>query len=127
MHLIDTSVWIDFLRGTSNPKIKLLEGLLEEGDAHLCEITFAEICFGARDHRQLQKYERYFSALPFLPLPLNWHRELSKMGHLLRMKGHQPFVADLMIALTAIAHRATLLTNDSDFKPYADLFGLEIQ
>lgn len=127
MYLVDTSIWIDFLRGLSSPKVSLLEGLLEEGEAHLCEVTFAEICFGARDHGQFRKYETYFAALPFLSLPPNWHREIARMGYHLRSKGHRPFTADLMIALTALTHRATLLTDDSDFKPLVTFFGLEVQ
>lgn len=127
MHLIDTSVWIDFLRGVPHPRVSLLEGLLEEGEAYLCEVTFAEICFGARDEPQFKKYSRYFSALPFLALPPDWHQEAARLGYTLRRKGHKPFVADLLIALTALTHKAVLLTRDADFIPYRDLFGLVLE
>ena len=107
--------------------MRLLEGLLEEGEAHLCEITYAEICFGAKDQRQFQKYSRHFADLPFLPVPSGWHLELSHMGHVLRTKGRKPYVADLLIALVAIHHRAILLTRDKDFDVYRDLFGLVLE
>lgn len=126
MYLIDTSVWIDFLRGTATPRVNLLEGLLDEGDAYLCDITLAEICYGARDDRQLEKYLRYFTPLPFLSLPNGWHIQLAHMGFRLRKHGHAPFTGDLLIALAALTHGASLLTNDADFAPYTTLFGLRV-
>lgn len=126
MHLIDTSVWVDFLRGLSNPKVHLLEALLEEGEAYLCEITYAEICLGARDKRQFEKYSQYFSVLPFLALPSQWHKRAAEMGHALRLKGRKPFIADLLIAMTALHHQAPLLSQDMDFEPYQELFGLAL-
>jgi len=126
MHLIDTSVWINFLRGKQDSKVLFLESLLEEGDAFLCEVTYAEICFGARGTKQFKKYSQHFSSLPFLSLPGAWHKKASEMGFTLRAKGHKPFFADLMIALVAIEHRASLLTTDEDFEPYRELFGLAL-
>lgn len=126
MTLIDTCIWIDFLRGRDLPHVQLLEALLGEGEACLCEVTFAEICFGARDERQFKKYERDFSQIPLLKFPDNWHRELARMGHALQRHGHRPFMADLQIALTALTHDADLLTTDKDFLPYQSLFGLRL-
>ena len=127
MYLVDTSVWLDFLRGTSHPRVALLEGLLEDGEAHLCEVTYAEICFGSRDQSQLEKYVAYFSALPFLLLPVNWHQEVARMGFVMKSKGFRPFIADLLIAFTALTHRAILLTSDKDFNVHRDLFGLVVE
>lgn len=127
MHLIDTSVWIDFLRGSPHPKVRYLEGLLDEGEAGLCGVTFAEICFGAKDEAQFKKYHRDFSSLPFLDPPGDWPHQMARIGYQLREKGRKPFVADLLIALTALHHHVPLLTNDSDFEPYRDLFGLVLE
>lgn len=126
MILVDTCIWIDFLRGRASPAVQLLEGLLEEGDAALCEIAYAEICFGARDDRQFRKYERDFSRIPFLTLPQNWYQPVARMGHQLLRAGHRPFMADLQIALAAISNKASLLTSDRDFLPYRKHFDLEL-
>ena len=71
MLLVDTSVWIPFLRGNDSRGVKRLEQLLKNGDAYLCEITFAEICFGARDSAQLRLYEKELrkEVLPRLKVP----------------------------------------------------------
>jgi predicted nucleic acid-binding protein len=124
--LIDTCVWIDLLRGKDTKRTALLEGLLEEGEAYLCGTTFCEICFGAGDERQFHRYHQKFSALPFLDTPQNGHIEMARMGFVLRRKGYKPFMADIMIALTAIVHETTLLTDDQDFIPYQKFLGLKL-
>ena len=127
MYLVDTSVWIDFLRGIDTEKVALLRLLLEEGEAGICEIVYAEICFGAKNPKQCKTYAEYFGAMPFLSLPPDWHVHIAKMGNELRLKGHKPFVADLMIAFAALHHQVTLLTKDKDFQSYHDFFSLKIQ
>lgn len=126
MFLVDTSIWIHFLRGVHNQKVQFLEDLLKGGDAAICGVVFSEICFGARDEKQFEKYSHYFGTLPMLGLPENWHRELARMGSILRRGGFQPFVADLVISLTAISHQATLLTADSDFEAHRKLLGVNL-
>ena len=126
MYLVDTSVWVDFLRGKATEQVAFLETLLEEGNAFLCEVTYSEICFGARNKRQLAEYQDHFLEMPFLELPELWHREVGRMGHRLRKSGYKPFLADLMICLVAIHHQAGLLTTDRDFIPFEKLFGLKV-
>jgi len=70
MYLIDTSVWNNFLRGKADQEVELLTGLLEDGSAYLCEVTFAEICFGARDKKQFKQYEERFSEMSFWSSPM---------------------------------------------------------
>lgn len=126
MYLVDTSVWIPLLRGQSDQKGQFLESLLEEGEASLCEVVYAEICFGAGNKRQFEKYAGYFGNLPFLALPENWHRRAAEIGYSLRIKGHKPFLGDLLIALIALEHKVPLVTHDKDFRPYREFFGLEL-
>ena len=126
MYLVDTSVWIDFLRGTENAWTSLLEALLREGEAGICPMVYAEICFGAQDELQLARYRKKFAALPMFTLPDTWHEDAATMGFALRRKGHKPFIADMMIALTAIKHELPLISKDSDFAIYTKLFGLTL-
>lgn len=127
MYLVDTSVWIDFLRGVENEKVVFLKLLLEEGDACLCEVVYSEICFGAKNSKQFKIYAEYFGAMPFLTMPQDWHVKIAQMGYQLKLKGHKPFMADLMVAFTALHHEVILLTKDKDFQSYRDIFGLKIQ
>ncbi len=126
LHLVDTSVWIDFLRGRENPKSKFLANLLGTGDVAINSVVFSEICWGAVNAKQQQKYRQEFQKLPFLHLPDDWHLTLATMGHQLRLSGHKPFLADLCITLTALHHDVPLLTNDHDFESHHRAFGLNL-
>ncbi len=127
VHLVDTSVWVDFLRGISNPRVSLLESLLHDGEAYLCEVTYAEICVGAKSPQQFQKFAQSFAGLPFLSLPNHWHQEIARMGYVLKSKGRKAFIADLLIALVALHHRVPLLSKDKDFEVFRALFGLRLE
>lgn len=126
LHLVDTSVWIDFLRNRENPKSLFLEELLGTGNAAINPVVFSEICWGAVNNKQKQKYHQEFQKLPFLPLPQDWHLLLSDMGHKLRLSGFKPFFADLCITLTALHHEVPLLTSDRDFESHRAAFDLNL-
>ncbi len=126
MVLVDTSVWVDFLRGIKDPKVFSLKELLVKGEVSLNEVIFAEICFGARGPKQFEQFKKYFSSLPFLHLPEDWHHTLAEMGQTLTRSGYKPFIADLLITLTALDHQVPLLTTDSDFEIFEKLFGLKL-
>ena len=127
MYLVDTSVWIDFLRGKENSRVQLLAELLELGEAALCEVVLAEICWGAENKKQYDKYLRYFSVLPFVRLPDNWPVKIAQMGYQLRHAGFRPFIADLTITLCAMENNLILLSSDTDFEPHRRLFGLRLK
>lgn len=126
MYLVDTSVWIDFLRGKNNSYVTLLEELLKQGDAYINEIIFCEICYGASSKKQFDKYFDYFSAIPFIKLKPNWQIKVASMGYKLRSSGFKPFSSDILIALCSINKNMPLLTKDSDFEPMKKLFGLRL-
>ncbi len=56
MILVDTSVWIDFLKGTNSPERYLLHRLLEEEeDVSITEIILTEILQGIREERDFER------------------------------------------------------------------------
>lgn len=127
MYLVDTSVWIDFLRNKSNERITLLDSLLEDGSAYICEIIFIEVLSGAKDAAQFKKYETYFGQLPFLRLGPAWEKRVSQMIFEAKNAGKSVFVADTIIAHLAIENNLVLLTSDKDFAAFHHLHDLKIQ
>jgi predicted nucleic acid-binding protein len=124
--LVDTCIWVDYLRDLSKPHVEELDRLLALGEVFTCEATVAEICFGARDHKQLLEYQTYFGLLPFLSTPKDWPLRVGEMGFKVRKSGQQPFLADLLIAYTALHFDVPLFTRDHDFDIFKKLFGLKL-
>ena len=65
MILVDTSVWIDFLRGEGSPERRLLHTLIkEEEDLCVTGIVLTEVLQGIRHERSLRKTRDYLLEFP---------------------------------------------------------------
>ena len=48
MTLVDSSVWIDFLRGTATPEVGRLQQLMRRGEVMIGDLIVTEVLQGAR-------------------------------------------------------------------------------
>ena len=64
MYLVDTSVWVDFLRGEPTPQVAALEDLLS-GDqvVGIAPVILQEVLQGADSSARFEKWRRYFGDL----------------------------------------------------------------
>ena len=126
MYLIDTSIWIDFLRNKSTTSVQKLEELMSFGEVGINEIIYNEICFGARDINQFSKYRHYFGQIPFYSLQNGWHEQVAAIRFKLKKNGVTSFLPDSMIAYTALAYDLTLVTKDQDFESFVKYCGIKL-
>lgn len=127
--LVDTSVWIDHLRGVETPATRILDGLFEKGeDVAICGVVLTEILQGIPNDREYGMTLKAMEHLTFLSMgtrevfvaAARIYRSLRKRGITVR----KPI--DCMIAAVAIASGASLLHNDRDFDPIASHCGLSV-
>jgi len=105
LFIFDSDIIIDYLRG--------FEGALEffesfDYDFNTSVVTIAELYSGVRD-KDRQELEYFMSLFAVLPLTT----EIAKVAAFLRQsyfKSHGMGLADAMIAATAKAHGATLVS-----------------
>ena len=65
--LVDSTVWIDFLRGTSGPAVQRLELLIDDGeDICICGFVLTEVLQGIRDEKQHLATKAQFENLIYL-------------------------------------------------------------
>lgn len=124
MVLVDTTVWIDWLRGRGSPAVARLDSLLDEGDAALAPVVLQELLQGAADAAALATLRRRFGALPMLaPKPaIELHAEAGTLYARCRWAGVTPRSPhDCLIAATAIAAGVPLLHDDRDFDRIASV------
>jgi len=117
--LVDTSVLIDKLRKTVNPKTLKLDEFHSTGTPFGISIyTFHEILQGAKSEIEFRKLYDYFSTQKIFVLPntpdvfamsAKMYFDLRKEGTTIRN------TIDVLIAYTAIHHNLRLLHNDTDF------------
>jgi predicted nucleic acid-binding protein len=116
--LVDTTVWIDWLRGKETGPTRALALLLEEGEAALCPVILQELLQGAVNAAALRTLRSRFGALPMLvPLPpVEQHALAGELYARARWSGVTPRSPhDCLVAATAVAAGVPLLHDDRDF------------
>ena len=123
MYLVDTSVWVDYLRGNATARVEALAGLLG-GDqiVGVAPIILQEILQGADSEQRFDKWRKYFTGLCcYLPRdPVASHIEAARIYQSCRQAGKTPRSGnDCLIAQIAVEHRLVLLHDDRDFDAIA--------
>lgn len=112
--LVDTSVWVDYLRHGRSPSSQELDLLLEEDRAVLCGVVELELLQGVRPHDKPALAE-LLSALPFIETEREDFQAAGEiLGHL-RTRGIQIPATDGLIAATCLRQKMVLLTGDRHF------------
>lgn len=118
MTLVDSSVWINWLRGRDTPASLRLDELLDEGQAAICPVIVQELLQGAANPEQLAALRRRVDLLPLLdPAPaVVLHAQAGALYANCRWAGITPrSPPDCLIAVTAIVADVVLLHDDADF------------
>lgn len=121
--LVDTSVWVDFLRGEPSPQAAVLERLLT-GDmaVGVAPIILQEILQGADSQARFETWRRYFDGLwCYVPEhPVETHVAAARLYQSCRRAGRTPRSSnDCLIAQIAIENDLVLLHDDRDFEAIA--------
>lgn len=129
MILVDTSVWIDFLKGANNPYRKTLHSLIEnDEDICLCDIIIMEILQGIKEDKQHKEIKDYLLAFPVLKaIPIKTYIHAAEIYRLCRKTGctiTKPI--DCLISAIAIENNAVLLHNNADFELMAKNINLKL-
>ena len=119
MYLVDTSVWIDYLRGREVAHVQFLDALLANPLAvGISDLIYLEILQGATDAQAFEKLKQYFSGQRFYRFtePQTSHANAAKLYFDARRAGITVrSTLDCLIAQCAIDHNLILLHNDADF------------
>lgn len=124
MVLVDSTVWIDWLRNRSSPATTRLDALLDEGEAVIAPVILQEILQGAASPQALRTLRRRFGALPFLEPGQGGgtHAEAGALYARCRWAGITPRSPhDCLIARLAVENAVPLLHDDRDFEHIAEV------
>lgn len=128
MILVDTSVWVDFLRGEDSSQRWVLHRLIEdEADISITEIIFTEILQGIKHDGEFQAIRDYLLEFPiYRPKGIETYLHAARIYRDCRKKGKTVRkTVDCIIAATCIENDLTLLHKDSDFDLIQACTGLQ--
>lgn len=113
MILVDSSVWIEFLRGKDRAIFDAVSGLIKDSNrVCICGIIMQEVFQGIRDDREHSLVKEKLELLPFLEAGKHTYIAAADIYRTLRKKGKTVPGADALIAALAIEHEAGLYTLD---------------
>ncbi|MCH9644829.1 MAG: PIN domain nuclease [Gammaproteobacteria bacterium] len=119
MYLIDTSVWIDFLKQKKTHQVKYFQKILDEGmHFGLTSIIYQEVLQGAATSHDFNMLDKFLSTQKvYKPKhPIESYRLAGKIYFDCRKKGYTiRSTIDCLIAQIAIENNTTLLHNDNDY------------
>ena len=109
--LVDSSVWIPFLRGHSELPAVVSQAMAK-GESHLCPVIWVEIYSGIRGKREERIANELSTLCPSLPMDSKSWDEAAKLGRIAKRSGVNYPLADILIAACARRHGAELIHDD---------------
>ena len=126
MVLVDTSVWIDYLRGTPTAQTEVLDRLLQGEGPLLGDLILVEVLQGCDSDRDFARTKFALDNLRLIEIgggeiaiqAAQNYRVLRKRGITVRK------TIDTLIATRCIVDNVPLLYSDRDFDPFVEHLGL---
>jgi len=128
MVIVDTTVWIDYLRGLQNAETNYFDREVGRQRFGLTDLILCEILQGLKDEhasnrvlRDLRRFELFESGGEELAVAAARNfRNLRRQGHTVRK------TIDCLIATYCLRHGHSLLHRDRDFDPFEKILGLVV-
>lgn len=128
MVIVDTTVWIDYLRGTQNPETAWLDREMQVQPLGLTDLILCEVLQGiqeqstfAQARRDLLRFEVFHTGGSELAIAAAQnYRELRRRGYTVHK------TIDCLIATFCLEARHELLHRDRDFDSFEKVLGLRV-
>jgi len=128
MVIVDTTVWIDYLRGLQNSETNYFDRELGRQRFGLTDLSLCEILQGLRDEHaskrvlsELRQFELFETGGEELAVAAARNfRSLRQQGHTVRK------TIDCLIATFCLRHGHSLLHRDRDFDHFEKILGLVV-
>lgn len=126
MILVDSSVWIDYFRGTATPQTDKLDSLLGVELIATGDLILAEVLQGFTDERDFNQAKKLMTALVLVELGgTELAIQAARNFRMLRARGVTVRkTIDTLIATRCIENGLPLLYSDRDFEPFVEHLGL---
>jgi len=126
--VVDSSVWIDTLRGIDNAAVRKLRALDDDEQVLIGDLILLEVLQGARDEPHAARIERNLRRFPIAPM-LDADLAVRAAGNCRALRERGVMVRktiDVIIGTFCVERGHILLHNDRDFAPMVTHLGLQV-
>ena len=126
MILVDSSVWIDYFRGTAAPQTDKLDSMLASEQVAIGDLMLTEVLQGFGSDKDFDQARKLFESLTVIEIGGNEIAvQAAKNFRVLRALGVTPRkTIDTLIATRCIEDGLPLLYSDKDFDPFVEYLGM---
>ncbi|MBA2495524.1 MAG: PIN domain nuclease [Acidimicrobiia bacterium] len=126
MILVDSSAWIEFLRGTGSPSCQRVDALLAT-ELAICDPIRMEVLAGARDEQHLHALRGLLARATVVSTGPDDYERASALYRACRRKGETVRkLIDCLIAAVAVGEAMAVLHADTDFDVLARHTAVEV-
>ena len=126
MIIVDTTVWIDYLRGVATPQTDWLDANILRERLGLTDLILCEVLQGVKDDDSFQTVRKQLLKCEVFPTggielavaAAGNYRSLRAQGYTVRR------TIDCLIATFCLRNSHSLLHKDRDFDPFEQVLGL---
>jgi predicted nucleic acid-binding protein len=111
--VVDTSVWVEYFRGSG---ARELDGLLGDGLVLLAPMVAAELLSAPLTRRERRELTELLATLPWHPTPPSHWYAVGELRARLRLVGIAVSTPDAHVAQCALDSRAALWSRDAIFE-----------
>jgi predicted nucleic acid-binding protein len=125
--LVDSSVWIDYLRGATTRETQTLDSLLSEDTVAVGDLIVMEVLQGVRGDKTFDRVREELETFALIEI-CGYHIALQAAKNHRALKARGISVRktiDTLIATRCIEDGIPLLHSDRDFEPFVEHLGLK--
>jgi predicted nucleic acid-binding protein len=129
MILVDTSIWIDFLRGENSLERRILHKLIEdEEEISITGIILTEVLQGIKEDKKYQITKNYLLEFPiYEPVGSNTYIDAARIHRECRNNGKTVrSTIDCIIAAICLENDLSVLHKDRDYDIIQECVGLKV-
>lgn len=116
MILVDSNVWIEYLRSPDGPIGRVLNALLDRREAAIAGVVFAEVLQGTRKEEDFARVERGLQSATYIETIRSAWRRAARLSIELQRQGQPVPLTDLVIAAVALEGDHQVFTSDQHFE-----------
>ena len=124
--LIDTSVWIDYLKGKNEELLERADRFLTYSAVYVPKVVIAELIQGAKSEKEVSVIESFVEAFNIIDQTENTWLKAGKLSFSMKRKGVHIGLVDCYISVLASEHDCKIFSLDEHFTTIKRFLKIEL-
>ena len=116
MVVVDSDIWIHYLRRPDTPPGRELVGLIDTDQVMMVGVVLAEVLQGARNERESSQLLSWLEVFPYAGETRETWARVGQLSMFLRQQGQAVPLTDLAVAAVALENDFEVYTLDEHFQ-----------